>query len=175
VGSGQEPREGGGPEEAGQECSWCRGPESRLLVDSAVGRSLQAGQLKTGRALVPGASPSLAHAPRREALCDFAAAAAAGPWSTETGSACSLWQPWSCRVACFPPWWSWVTLSLWLLCGTGAGGVGRRRMSKVSTLASAVVIGHYLCQEAWGGTGVEGPPPSPPTVFSCALLFLPLH
>lgn len=33
-------------------------------------------------------------------------------------------------------------LSVWLLYGTGVRGIGRHKMSKVSTLASATVLGH---------------------------------
>lgn len=88
-------------------------------------------------------------------------------------------EPWSPQVAFSPPWWSWATLSPWLLCGTGAGGAGRRRMSKVSRWRLLLWAGCWrrrtppLPKGAGGGAGARGRLPLTPA-FPCSLPFLSL-
>lgn len=95
----------------------------------APGRQCGRAVLQAGRSLVLAPPPSALHVGK---------GGGSQPPQRLGGQPCLLClqpgspEPWSPRVACFPPWWSWAMLSPWPLCGTGAGGAGACRMSKVS-------------------------------------------
>lgn len=154
--------EGGGEEAVGAHL--VQGRDSSHQADSAVGRSCRQGgpwswcpPVRPHPGKGGGCRPGAASERQLRSLCRSFGAP----------------EPWSPRAACFLPWWSWATSSLWPLCGTGAGGAGGHRMSKVSPwrlppgpLAPATAP----AKGGWRRGGGEGPPPSHP----CISLFPPL-
>lgn len=149
------------------------GREEEQLVQRAGGRPADSA---AGRAC--GAGPCLGAPPspgREGSVRPHTAVRKGCSASSAHGRAAP--EPWSPRAACFPPWWSWAISSRWLPYGTGAGGAGGRRMSKVSAAGSyrlgPLVASRCPASGLEAGRG-DGPPPSHPCISLRRPLPVPL-